>query len=142
MDISIRGFDDLSKEDLYDILKARASVFVVEQNCPFCDPDGLDFDAYHLCARSDGVLIGYLRFHRSGDGFALGRVLSLRRREGVATMMLAHALSFIRGEFGPCVVDIEAQLYAESLYTRLGFERTGEACPLDGIPHVRMMKTL
>ena len=40
MDIVVKSFDELTTVELYEILKARAAIFVVEQNCVYQDLDG------------------------------------------------------------------------------------------------------
>ena len=39
MEISVKKFEELTKRELYEVLKARCRVFVVEQACPYLDPD-------------------------------------------------------------------------------------------------------
>lgn len=131
---TVDTFDGMSKRRMYEILSMRAKVFVVEQGCPYLDPDGLDYDAYHLCAMDGEEYVGYLRFYREGDGFTIGRVLSLRRREGIATAMLGHAISFIRGEFGMCDIRVEAESYAEALYAKWSSSASEGRSPSTGYP--------
>lgn len=143
MDMSVKAYGDLTKDELYGVLRLRSAVFVVEQLCPYQDIDGRDGDAYHLRLLDGEELIGYLRIIGEDDGTAsIGRVISVRRRQGLATMMLEHALSFIEERFGGCTVRLEAQVYAKNLYSKLGFIETGGEFLLDGIPHIAMEKVL
>ena len=40
--------------ELYELLRFRQSIFVVEQRSPYPDLDGLDQGAWHLSARTEG----------------------------------------------------------------------------------------
>ena len=44
-------YAELSKEDLYEILRLRTEVFVVEQNCPYQECDNLDQLSMHYLVR-------------------------------------------------------------------------------------------
>ncbi|MCF6172434.1 MAG: hypothetical protein L3J44_01385, partial [Campylobacteraceae bacterium] len=65
------SFEQLSNQQLYDLLKLRQDVFIVEQECIYADLDGEDINHLHLLMIIDGVVAGYLRiipaeFHSSG----------------------------------------------------------------------------
>ena len=84
MELVIKHFSELTNEELYDILKARVDVFVVEQKCPYPEIDGKDKDAYHMILRDERGIAAYLRVLKSGVSFpepALGRILTTRRGE-------------------------------------------------------------
>ena len=61
IDFTSKTFEQLSKQELYQILQLRAEVFVVEQNCPYQDLDELDFDSIHVCGYLDEELVAYSR---------------------------------------------------------------------------------
>ncbi|MBO5119603.1 hypothetical protein J6B78_06810, partial [Methanocorpusculum sp.] len=91
MQLLVKHFSELSNAELYAILKARQDVFVVEQNCPFPEIDGKDLDAYHLWLADENGIAAYARVLDRGISFeepAVGRVISLRRREGLGTRIL------------------------------------------------------
>ena len=50
-----KGFDELTREELYEILRARVDVFVVEQHCPHPELDGVDYDSLHVFCVKDGA---------------------------------------------------------------------------------------
>ena len=56
-----KGFDELTREELYEILRARVDVFVVEQHCPHPELDGVDYDSLHVFCVKDGAVAAYLR---------------------------------------------------------------------------------
>lgn len=71
------------------MLKARCRVFVVEQACPYLDPDGADYEAYHLLAQENGEIKAYLRFYKKDrDTLQMGRVLTLARKTGLGNVII------------------------------------------------------
>lgn len=130
---------ELDLDTLYAILRLRAEVFVVEQDCAYLDLDGRDLepDAMQVWVERDGVVVGALRLLAEADGTRrIGRVVvaSQVRRSGVAADLMAEAL---RLSFGAPVV-LDAQTHLVSWYERLGFGRAGEDFVEDGIPHAPM----
>lgn len=139
--ISVKHYRDLTKEELYSILELRESVFIVEQDCPYHDLDRCDDDAYHFCIWEDGALIGYLRLQArlSEKGSArIGRIIVTKRRCGIGTELVRHAMRYAKDELEASSAELEAQTYVRSLYDKLGFVQTSEEFLLDGIPHIRM----
>jgi len=80
MNWHLKAFNDLSLHDLYDLLKLRQEVFVVEQICPYLDADGADEQALHLYARNDtGEMVAYARLYlaTADTGYSrIGRVIT------------------------------------------------------------------
>ena len=92
---TVKTFDQLTLEELYDILRLRVDVFVVEQQCPYPELDGKDREALHVFARDQEGIQAYLRVLRPGVSFSeasLGRVISRRRRQGLGTQLLQRGL--------------------------------------------------
>ncbi len=120
------------------MLCLRAEVFVVEQDCPYQDPDGRDLEpgVHHLW--TDGP-DAYLRILDEGAGVhRIGRVVTApaARGRGLAAALMTRALELV-GD-GPVVLDAQAQL--EGWYARFGFTTAGPAFLEDGIPHVPMRR--
>jgi ElaA protein len=144
MNISIKHYQHLSKEELHDIFALRIEIFIVEQNCPYQEIDGLDKDAYHALATDGGKLIGTLRILKSGTVYsesAIGRVATHQDHRGkkVAYNMMKQALLFIHSELHENSVRISAQSHLEAFYSQFGFEPTGKNYLEDGIPHKEML---
>ena len=142
MDTVILHYSELDKDTLYDILRLRVSVFIVEQDCPYMDIDDNDRDAYHMICREDGEIKGYLRILKKGVTFkeaSIGRVIAVDRRRGIASDMLSLAIGFVRDVLHEDTIRIGSQVYAEGLYSKVGFVRDGEEYLEDGIPHVEMV---
>ena len=139
MDLVSKYFTDLTTRELYEILKARSAVFVVEQNCVYQDIDGMDPESLHVFFEDDGRIAAYLRaFVKEPGVVQMGRVLTVDRRVGLGGKLLKAGIEEIRERFHPQKIYIEAQSYAVGFYTREGFRVTSEEFLEDGIPHVKM----
>ena len=143
--IEIKKFDELTARELYDVLKLRQDVFVIEQTCIYPDMDGCDFLCRHALLRNnDGELIGYLRILPPGQTFdtaAIGRVLVQEdaRGRGAARQLMTEALNFILDTLMQRQVKLSAQRYLVKFYESLGFAAISEGYVEDGIPHIDMM---
>jgi ElaA protein len=133
---------EIATADLYDVLRLRAEVFVVEQECAYLDPDGRDLAAgtRHLWIRgSDGSLAAYVRVLAEADGtLRIGRVVTHpdHRGQHLAGRLLGAALE---GVAVPVV--LAAQSHVTSVYERHGFVRDGDDFLDDGIPHTPMRRS-
>ncbi|MBR5305845.1 MAG: GNAT family N-acetyltransferase [Oscillospiraceae bacterium] len=141
MEIIVKTFQQLTTEELYEILKIRCAVFIVEQNCPYQDIDDTDKTALHIFLRDEkGAIISYLRlFEKDADTAHIGRVVTTVRRKGYGTMLLKEAVAQAKTHFGKSRIYLEAQTYALPFYSVQGFVPFGEEFLEDGIPHIRMM---
>jgi ElaA protein len=136
---------DLDAATLYELLKLRVEVFVVEQACAYPELDGRDLLAetrHFWLEQPDGEVISTLRLmeeHPGGEkAFRIGRVCTRQsaRGRGHTTRLMQAALADVGDH--PCRID--AQTYLEEMYTRLGFVRAGDEFVEDGIPHVPMLR--
>lgn len=145
MELCVRRFDELTTDELYEIIKIRVDVFVVEQNCPYHELDGLDKNAVHLFLRDEEGIKAYLRVmdkYPGRDYVSIGRVLSLKRRCGLAAELLAEGIKAAKNYFSADKIYLEAQTYAKSLYEKQGFKQISEEFLEDGIPHIKMLLEL
>ena len=135
-------FAEFSAALLYDVLRFRQAIFVVEQACAYPDLDGLDERAHHLLLRPGGALAAYLRLipYLAERRVAIGRVAVavLLRRQGLARQMMAEALARCRRDYPDCAVTLSAQAYLVPFYESLGFRATSEPYDDYGVPHVDM----
>jgi ElaA protein len=134
---------DIETTTLYDLLRLRCDIFVVEQHCPYPELDGRDAESatLHLWHDHDGAPIAYLRILQDPDGCArIGRlcVAAPHRGGGHAGRLLIHALHLI-GPHTDC--RLEAQAHLATFYARFGFVATGPEYLEDGIPHVPMVRS-
>ena len=142
METIVKKFEELTVEELYEILKARAEVFVVEQNCAYQDMDDVDKEAYHVYLKEEGKLVGYLRVidkDKRLDEVSLGRVISLKRRCGIGTKLMLAGILVAKEKFHAKRIKIGAQLYAKPFYEQVGFKQISKEYLEDGIPHIYMI---
>lgn len=141
-EIIYKHFDELTNLELYEILRARSEVFVVEQNCVCQDLDGRDVFSFHLFAkREDGSVAGCLRIFMKPDEehtAVIGRVVTTARGCGLGGRLLHEAVCRIREENRADQIYIEAQQYAIGYYQKEGFKVVSGLFLEDGIPHVQM----
>lgn len=142
MQTVVKKFEELSLDELYEILRLRAEVFVVEQNCAYQDLDGVDKDAYHVYLKEDGKILAYLRVVDKGkrlDEVSVGRVISLKRRCGLGSALMREGIKVSKEKFGAKKVKVGAQCYAVPFYESVGFRKISGEYTEDGIPHVYML---
>lgn len=145
MELIVKTFEELTPDELYEILMLRNAVFVVEQECPYQDIDGRDQRAYHVFFRDEGGIQAYLRVLEAGVSFdevSIGRVIAVKRRRGIGSKILAEGIKVARERLHAGAIRIEAQVYAKEMYERQGFVRVSEEFLEDGIPHVQMLLKL
>ncbi len=140
------SFSELSPKALYTILKARAEVFVVEQQCAYLDMDGIDEHSHHLVLYNDfGELAAYSRLVPPNIKFqepSIGRVLTTRgaRRKGFGRQLMQESILRITALYPNAPIRISAQAYLEKFYNDFGFVRVSDNYDEDGIPHLEMLR--
>lgn len=140
----LRTFDELSLRQLYQLLKLRQDVFVVEQNCPYLDADGDDEQAEHLFARSEsGQMVAYARLYKATEQqpySRIGRVLTAHevRRSGLGKELMQRAIDYLEQRTEKAPIRVGAQVYLLQFYKDFGFKPIGEEYLEDGIPHIDM----
>ena len=137
--VVILTFDELTTHELYEILKVRSAVFVVEQNCPYQDLDDIDFYASHITLWFKGAIVAYSRVFKDPDTdtWHIGRVLSTQRNKNYGLQVMKESIKWAETLGAQCI-EIEAQCYAIGFYEKVGFHACSEPFLLDGIPHQRM----
>ena len=139
MEIFVKSFEELNIDELYEILRLRVDVFVVEQACPYPEIDGIDKEAYHIFAKENGEIAAYARIYKENDEIHLGRVIAKIRGQGHGNLILNEAIKAAYDKYGNEKIHIEAQTYAKDFYAKAGFEQRSEAFMMDGIEHVKMV---
>jgi ElaA protein len=142
----IKSFEELLPEELYQLLRLRSEVFVVEQNCVFLDLDNKDQHSLHVMGWIDNNLAVYVRILPPGLAYAepsIGRVVSspIYRRTGAGRILMEKAIQLTTTLYVGENIRIGAQLYLKDFYASLGFERQGDVYLEDGIDHIEMLKT-
>lgn len=144
MDFSIKTFDQLTPNELYEILTLRSEVFVVEQQCVFLDMDHKDQKSEHFMIWDKKNLVAYCRILPAGVSYkepSIGRVVSSPkyRGTGAGRVLMQRAIEMARQRYGNQPLRIGAQLYLKKFYASLGFEAQGDIYLEDGIEHVEMI---
>ena len=140
-------FAELTLPELYAALRLRSEIFVVEQNCPYLDLDGLDEAAFHLLGRTEtSELAAYTRLLPKGvsypDYASIGRVVVAQsvRGGGLGQALMRESIRHCERLFGAGPIKIGAQQYLERFYQEFGFEQCGDGYDEDGIPHLPMLR--
>lgn len=142
---SIKSFDELTNHELYNMLRLRSEVFVVEQNCPYLDLDNKDQKSFHLLYYVNDELAGCTRLLPNGlsyDEISIGRVVIApsHRGLGLGKKLMEVSISGCEEKFGKAPIRISAQYHLSNFYQSLGFTEQGEVYDEDGIPHIEMLK--
>lgn len=142
----IKSFDELSVPELYHIIKARISVFVVEQNCPYHDLDDYDQKSLHLWAEKEGEILAYCRLFDRGIKYtetSIGRVLTtdIARGKGLGQVLIKYAVETIENRYRTSAIRISAQDYLLKFYSDFGFQSTDKKYLEDDLPHTEMFRS-
>ena len=139
-----KSFQELTTDELYELLRVRSEVFVVEQNCVYQDLDGDDQQSVHLWLTVEDKVVALARVCPAGSHMkeiSIGRVITTERGKGYGKQIMLHAIDAAIEHFGATLIVIEAQEYARGFYESVGFRQSSEPFMLDGIPHIKMTWT-
>ena len=140
-------FSELDKDELYQILRLRSEVFVVEQDCVYQDIDNKDQIAIHLLYKKEDEIIAYTRIFKKGDYYenpSIGRVVVSKNKRGkdLGKEIMLESMKYIKNNIKGEKIELSAQVYLDNFYKDLGFYSKGEEYLEDGIPHQRMFFNL
>ena len=136
-----KKFQELTIDELYELLRIRSEVFVVEQNCVYQDMDGDDQKSIHLWLTVANKVVALARVCPAGTHMkevSIGRVITTERGKGYGKQIMFYAIEAAKKHFHATHIDIEAQEYAKGFYESVGFRQSSVTFMLDGIPHIRM----
>ena len=148
MNSVIKKFSKLSTEEIYNILKLRSEVFVVEQNCVYQDIDEKDQKAIHLFIEKNSEIIAYTRIFKKGDYYeenpSIGRVVVSKKERGknLGKEIMKKSIYYVKENMDEKKIELSAQKYLDKFYKELQFYSEGEEYLEDGIPHQRMFYDL
>ena len=136
-------FHELTTHELYQVLKLRSEIFVVEQDCVYQDLDDLDRESLHLLGFLGAAFVAYCRILPPGlesKNVHIGRVIVRKDQRGSALGkdIMKKAISICKDQYSGDEIEIAAQKYLRKFYEDLGFQASGEDYLLDGIPHLDM----
>ena len=147
MQVRIKNFEDLTLNELYDLMALRSAVFVVEQDCVYQDLDYKDQKAIHVLGYENKLLVAYTRLFGPWDYFknaSIGRVIvtpAFRSKQLGHTIMKASILA-LQERYDMHQIEISAQSYLERFYETHGFKAEWAEYLEDGIPHKKMIKII
>jgi ElaA protein len=140
----IKNFEELSKIELYEILKLRMRTFVVEQKCVYLDLDDMDQSAMHLFAMQKNNLIAYVRIqiNKLESSAIIRRVIVHQdyRNKGLGITLMSRALEYIESFKKTSFVELSAQCHLQCFYEKMGFQIKGNPYSDTGILHIKMIK--
>lgn len=145
--LAIKTFYKLEREELYQILRLRSEVFVVEQDCIYQDLDNKDQKAIHIFLKENENIIAYTRVFKKGDYYSnpsIGRVVVSKNERGkeLGKKIMKSSIDYIKkNELGE-KIELSAQKYLDKFYKDLDFYTIGKEYMEDGIPHQRMLLDL
>ncbi len=146
LNFELKSFQNLNTKELYEILRLRIEVFVVEQDCPYQDADNRDQDSFHLMGRdANGALLAYTRIVPPGlsypDYSSIGRVITSEKVRGKKQgyMLMEASIVECKKLYPDHKIKISAQEHLEKFYGSFGFNKVGEGYLEDGIPHIGML---
>ena len=145
LDFKWSRIENLSSLELFTIIKARESVFIVEQQCSYQETDDMDLHSWHLAVSIDSQLAAYVRVVDPGIKYqqpSIGRVMTISRFRNlkIGRSLMNEAIRFTEEQYPQMGIKIGAQVYLKNFYESLGFETVSEPYDEDGIPHIDMVK--
>ena len=143
----VKKFSELSIEELYQILRLRSEVFVVEQDCVYQDLDNKDQISVHIFTKEKNEIVAYTRIFKSGDYYknpSIGRVVVSKKNRGkeLGKKIMIYSIDYIQENLKGDKIELSAQKYLDKFYKDLDFYKIGEDYLEDGIPHQRMIKEI
>ncbi len=145
MEKVIKKFDELTLNELYDIMKLRVDIFVVEQNCPYGELDNKDMESIHILYKEDGEIAAYLRIipkFLSYDSVSMGRICVKQefRSRKLGREIVKDAINYIEKDMKEYIITIGAQEYLKDFYASFDFKPISDVYDEDGIKHLDMQR--
>ena len=141
MQFRSKTFGELSTTELYEIVRARTEIFLMEQKIICRDFDGIDYESLHCFIEDEGKVVAYLRAFRKGnssDVAVIGRVLSLTHNVGLGKRLMTESIPEIQKHFNCKKISLHSQIHAKGFYEKLSFCVTSDEFLEEGIVHVEM----
>lgn len=139
MNLIVKKFNELTTTELYEILKSRAEIFIIEQNINYQDMDNIDYNSLHCFYMEDNKVTAYLRaFYIEDNVVKIGRVLTLNHGNGLGKKLLEESLPIIKERMICKKISMHAQKHAVGFYEKFGFKVTSEDFIEEGVIHTTM----
>lgn len=142
MEWQAKSFDELSREEFFDIAYERIRTFVIARHRPYQEIDATDKVARHILGYQAGQLVAYARVFREAGHVTFGRVLTIpeQRGTGLGRQLMVQIEAEIRRNFAGEAISIEAQVDKQHFYEKFGYAAIGAVFDFNGTPHIRMDK--
>ncbi len=142
MEFTVKHFQELSAEEVYEIIKSRADVFLLEQNIVCQDLDDMDYKSLHCFFKEGRRVVAYLRAYEGEESGAVlvGRVLTLEHGKGTGRELMERSIAEIKKHYNCIKLSIHAQKSAIGFYEKLGFSTVSGEFLEEGVVHVTMEK--
>ncbi len=139
MELIAKYFSELSAAEIYEILKSRAEIFLLEQKILCQDMDNADYNSLHCFFTEKGRVTAYLRaFSTDAENVKIGRVLTLSHGRGTGKELMEKSLAVIKDKMNPQKVTVDAQEQAIGFYKKSGFKVISDVFMEEGVPHAEM----
>ena len=141
MNFFAKKFDELTTYQLYEILRVRSQIFIIEENMHCLDIDSVDFKAKHYFLEENGKIFAYLRaFYEdnSKEVVRIGRVLSVTHGIGLGKEIMLSAINDNKKNMKCQKIRIDSQKHAIGFYEKLGFKTVSDEFLEEGVLHVKM----
>lgn len=134
-------FNELTSKELYEILKSRSEIFVIEQHITYQDMDNIDYNSLHCFIMENDRVIAYLRAFYQDNGVEvvkIGRVLTIEHGNGIGRKLMEESLKAIKEKMNCKRIVMDAQKHAKGFYEKFGFIQTSDDFLEEGVVHVKM----
>lgn len=140
MKLVSKSFEELSKTELYEILRVRTAVFVVEMGMKCQDMDRVDYTARHYFYEQNGEILAYLRAFLDNGKVKIGRVLTLEHGVGMGKKFFGEAILQIKNDFPNITLSLHSQKQVVGFYEKFGFKAVSDIFIEEGVEHIEMEK--
>ena len=141
MNLISKKFEELDTVELYEILKARSEIFIMDQNIHYQDMDNIDYKSLHCFLMEENKVIAYLRaFYQenNSDIVRIGRVLTLKHGNGIGRELMEKSIMAIKEKMNCKKISMDAQKHAVGFYEKFGFKSVSDDFLEEGVVHVVM----
>lgn len=138
-------FEELTATEVYEILKSRSEIFMLEQNIRCLDMDDMDYQSRHCFLEDKGRVVAYLRAFYTDERkctVKIGRVLTLCHGKGIGRSLMEKAIHDLQRSMRCKKLCVDSQKHAVGYYEKFGFIPVSGEFLEEGIPHIAMEKIL